>query len=105
MNTKLKHVQNLPELARQANWSAAQLAKMCGVSRRTLARSFKKQFAKSPKIWITEQRQKQAVKLLRDGFCVKETAAELGYNCAHNFSRDFKKHWGYCPTKDQRPNV
>jgi transcriptional regulator GlxA family with amidase domain len=40
MNTCLHCIQNWLELAQQANWSAATLAKMCGVPVRTLERYF-----------------------------------------------------------------
>ena len=42
-NSRLKHIQNWPEWARVANWSAATLAQNCGVSLRTLERHFLKE--------------------------------------------------------------
>jgi AraC-like DNA-binding protein len=99
MNTRLSYIKNWPELARQANWSAAALAKRCGVSVRTLERYFLKQMEKSPMAWLSEQRQHQAVELLRNGSSVKETALYLGYKQSTNFTRKFKKHWGRCPTR------
>jgi AraC-like DNA-binding protein len=98
MNTRLHYIQNWPELAREVNWSAAALAKKCGVSVRMLERYFLKEMGKNPKAWLAEQRQHQAVKLLRDGSSVKETAAYLGYTQANNFSREFKKYWAQSPT-------
>jgi AraC-like DNA-binding protein len=98
MNTKLKHIDIRPELAQQAKWSASMLAKICGVSVRTLERHFHKQMGKTPKKWLTQKRQSQADELLRDGKTVKETATIIGYKCAQHFSRGFKKYWGYCPT-------
>jgi transcriptional regulator GlxA family with amidase domain len=61
MNSKLNHVKNWPELAQAANWSAAILAKKCGVSVRTLERHFLKEMGKSPKAWLAETRQQLAV--------------------------------------------
>jgi transcriptional regulator GlxA family with amidase domain len=100
MNTRLNHIQNWPELAQAANWSASALAKKCDVSVRTLERYFRKELSKTPKAWLSERRQGQAIELLRDGFSVKETAARLGYKQAGNFSRKFAKHWGVCPTME-----
>jgi AraC-like DNA-binding protein len=97
MNTRLQHIQNWLDLAQQAKWSAAALAKKCGVSVRTLERYFLKNKGTTPIVWLAEQRQKQAWKLLRDGSSVKETAAHLGYKQPGNFSRKFRKHWGCCP--------
>ena len=98
MNLKLNHIENWPELARQANWSAAALANRCGVSVRTLHRHFLKHMGKNTKVWLAEQRQHQAIELLRDGSTVKETAFCLGYKQPTNFTRKFKKYWGVCPS-------
>jgi AraC-like DNA-binding protein len=97
MNTRLNQVQNWPELARAANWSASALARRCGVSVRTLERYFLRNMGKSPKVWLAEKRQLLAIELLREGSTVKETAGRTGYNHASTFSREFKKHWGSCP--------
>jgi len=98
MNPKLKNIQNWPELAQQAKWSASALARQCGVSVRTLERFFLKKNGKSPKTWLLEQRQQQANLLLRDGSSVKETADCLSYKHPNHLTNAFKKHWGYCPT-------
>jgi AraC family chitin signaling transcriptional activator len=97
MSARLYHVRNWIELAQQAKWSASALAKTSGVSVRTLERFFLNNIGKTPKVWLTEQRQEQAIKLLRDGASVKDVAARLGYRQASNFSRKFKIHWGSSP--------
>ena len=97
MNTKLKHVQDWPALARQAHWSASALAKWCGVSVRSLQRHFVKTMGLTPKEWMKGCRCRRSVELLKDNSSIKETWAELGYSHGANFSRDFKKHWGCCP--------
>ena len=97
MNTKLSHIQNCPELARQVNWSVSKLAAHCGVSKRTLRRYFLKTMCQNPKAWLAGQRQKQAIELLRDGSSVKETSSQLGYQNPETFSREFKKRCGKCP--------
>ena len=98
MNTRLNHIQNWLELAQQANWSAAVLAKKCGVSVRTLHRHFLKQMGKNTKSWLAEQRQCHALELLRDGSSIKETSSCLGYKQPSNFTRKYKHHWGICPS-------
>ena len=103
MNSHLNHVQDWLSLAKQENWSVTRLAKFCGVSVRALERHFQDAFGKTPKAWISKQRQKLALELLRDGCSVKETAAVLGYNHATHFSREFKKFWGYSPVEKQLP--
>jgi transcriptional regulator GlxA family with amidase domain len=99
VNPRLNHIQNWPELAQQANWSASTLAEKCNVSLRTLERRFLKQVGKSPHAWLSEQRLHQAIELLRDGSSVKETAACLGYKNQHHFSREFKKQNGHPPSQ------
>ena len=98
MNSKLNHINNWPERARQANWSAAALAKLCDVSVRTLERFFLKEMGENPKKWLLTQRNVKATGLLKGGLSVKETAGNLGYGHFNNFSRDYKVYTGCCPT-------
>jgi transcriptional regulator GlxA family with amidase domain len=104
MNCKLNHVQNWPELARQAKWSAAVLAKQCRISKDSLRRHFLKYMGKSPGVWLAEQRQYLAIRLLLDGSSIKETATLLGYKYQTNFTRKYKEFWGTCPTLPMRHN-
>jgi AraC-like DNA-binding protein len=53
---------------------------------------------KTPGEWLAEQRQHQAIELLRDGSSIKETASSLGYKQQTNFTRRFKEFWGACPS-------
>ena len=100
MSGRLHQIQNWSELAQAVNWSAATLAKKCGVSLRTLERHFLKAMDRRPQTWLCEQRQQQAIELLRDGCNVTKTATLLGYKHATHFSREFKKHWGHAPTEN-----
>ena len=99
MNTKLNYNQDWLLLARQANWSVTKLAKLNRVTERTLRRYFLKNMSVTPKSWLTEQRMKQAIELLRNGSSVKETALQLGFQHSNTLSREFKKICGECPTK------
>jgi AraC-like DNA-binding protein len=98
MNTKLDHVEDWNELAKQANWSVSKLARICEVSPRTLERRFRRTIGDSPKAWLNKSRQHQAIELLRNGFSIKETSAQLGYMSPNHFSRVFKHYWGCSPT-------
>jgi AraC-like DNA-binding protein len=97
-NSRLDRIKNWAELARQANWSVSALANLCGVSRDTLRLHFQKHMGESPGVWLAEQRQHQAIELLRDGSSIKETASSLGYKQQTNFTRKFKQFWGTCPS-------
>jgi transcriptional regulator GlxA family with amidase domain len=99
MGSRLDQIQNWPELARLAGYSASKLAKNCDVSLRTLQRFFPDKMGKTPKAWLAEQRQLDAVEVLKKCSCVKQAASNLGYKHTHHFSRDFKDYWGYCPTQ------
>ena len=102
-NSRLKNIQAWPALARQANWSAAALAKHFGVSKDTLRRHFLLHFGQTPKAWLAEQRQQQAIELLQAHSSIKETAACLGYKQQTNFTRQFKEYWGVCPSLPPSP--
>ena len=104
MNTKLNRVENRLELAKEVSWSVRNLAKCCSVSVRVLELHFRRQTGKTPKEWLIEQRQKQAMKLLSKGFSVKETAICLGFKHPQHFSRQFKNHWGFRPTQSVKIN-
>jgi transcriptional regulator GlxA family with amidase domain len=97
MNLRLNQIQNWPEMARRAKWSVIQLATLCGVSIRTLERHFQEMYQQTPEHWLAELRWRQALELVREGTSVKAMAAELGYQQASTFSREFKKRFGQCP--------
>lgn len=98
MSNKLEYIRNWHELARQANWSAVVLAKKCAVSSRCLHRHFLQQMGTSPKMWLSEQRLRQALKLLRNGSSIKEIASQLGYKHHSSFTRKYKNQIGICPS-------
>jgi transcriptional regulator GlxA family with amidase domain len=103
MKKRLDQIQDWPERAQAAKWSAATLAKDCGVSLRTLERHFLKEMGKSPKKWLSDQRQQRANELIRDGSSVKEMAGRLDYKHFTHLSRDYKRHWGCHPMDKTAP--
>jgi AraC-like DNA-binding protein len=90
MSKKLDHVQEWQSLTQRANWSVAKMAKLCNVSVRTLERHFGETLGTTPKAWMAEYRQNQAVELWRKGTTVKEAAALLGYSYPTNLTRKLK---------------
>lgn len=101
MKTHLKYIkeQDWLKLAKRTNWSVKEMAKFYNVSVRAVELHFHKIMSKTPKAWMSEQRQKMAMELLGNGASLKETASELGYKHAHHFSREFKRLHGCCPTQ------
>jgi AraC-like DNA-binding protein len=90
-------------VAQQVDWSVTKLAKHFRVSVRKLEYDFLETVGRTPKAWLTEQRQKKAMKFLRNGISVKETAFRLNYKHGSTFSREFKKYWGRTPSDAVRP--
>ena len=90
-NRSFSDIEKQAKLEAEAKWSVSTPAKKCGVSVSTLERHFLDQMGKSPKAWLTEQRQKPAHELLDHGSPVKEAADQAGYRQASTFSREFKK--------------
>jgi transcriptional regulator GlxA family with amidase domain len=105
MNTTLSKVQNWPELAQKADWKARNLARLCGVSLRSLEVWFLRTNAVSPKHWLCDQRRQRAIEFLKAGVSVKETASLLGYRYPHHLSRELKKNFGLNPTQFMGPNL
>lgn len=99
MNTKLNHNIDWAMLAQKAEWSASKLAQLLGISVRTLERHFVKSLGRKPKAWLVEQRQRHAAFILSNGCSVKETAASLRYKRPSQLTAQYKKYWGYAPTK------
>ena len=104
MNIDLEGTKDWLDRARNADWKAGELAKRCGVSLRTLQRFFIQKFGTTPKVWLFQQRQMEAANQLQRGRWIKETAIDLGYNHQTQFSREFKKHWGYPPSLHKQQN-
>ena len=97
MKGELQQIRDWVQLARRARWSVAELARLCGISTRTLERYFQETHNQSPAVWLAELRWQESMELLGGGTSVKTTAAELGYRQASTFSREFKKRFGQSP--------
>ena len=102
MKGRLAQVTNWPELARAAKYRTNELAKLCGVSTRELERFLPSKTGNSPRCWLNDLRQIDALSLLSGGKSVKETAIELGYTDPAHLSRDFKQFYGRPPNWAQR---
>ncbi len=96
MERVLKHLHN----SYQANLDVEQLAKMANMSSSTFHRNFKQVTASSPIQYVKRIRLTRARELLQDqGLKVKQAAAQVGYESATQFSREFSRYFGLSPSE------
>jgi AraC-like DNA-binding protein len=96
---KIEHPSHWQLLAKEAQFSPAKLAALCGVSDRHLQRIFKRRFGCPPSKWLRALQCRIAQELIRQGHSNKAVAAELGFLRDAHFCREFKRHFGVSPQK------
>jgi len=75
-----------------------QLASMANMSPSTFHRNFRQVTSSSPIQYVKKIRLTRARELLMDqGIKVKQAAAKVGYESPTQFSREFKRYFGYSP--------
>ena len=74
------------------------LAKSYGFERSYLFRLFKTRYGVGIKEYIIRVRMRCALQFLEEGCSVNECAHLVGYEDEFNFSKAFKKHYGYSPS-------
>lgn len=84
-------------LAQSAKYRASELARIAGVSLRTLQRYFRARHNCTVTDWLRELRLEVARRRLTTCNSVKEVAFDLGYKQASHFTRDFKGRYGVPP--------
>lgn len=94
----VQNVAQLLTMARQAGFSARILSRALKVSPRQFRRHTHEFFGCSPQNWLDQQRLRLAPELLKKHRCIKTVAFELGFKRVSHFSREFKSHYGLCPT-------
>ena len=70
-----------------------------GYSYHYICARFKKLYGTTPGAYLAQRRMDHAAHLLMQGQSVSAVAAALGYSSPYNFSRAFKKHFGYSPSQ------
>lgn len=75
-----------------------QVAKHCNVSAVYLRKITKEKFNKTPFEILTDARMKKAMILLLEGHQIKEIAILVGYSDIYQFSRAFKRYYGFSPS-------
>ena len=73
------------------------------MSERHFFRRFKEATGFSPINWLRRERISfRSSQALERGSSIKQIADQVGYNDVFFFSRDFKRHTGYCPSEYRR---
>jgi len=77
----------------------ASLARVAGLSERSLFRNFQKETGLSPGQWRRQMQVLRSLELLAKGRSVTETSFEVGYESAGAFIRAFRQTIGMTPTE------
>jgi AraC family transcriptional regulator, activator of mtrCDE len=81
-------------------WSLPELARLCNMSRATLARQFQDKLGRSASDLLTEIRMMQAAnELKRSQLSTGAVAEQVGYQSEAAFQRAFKGHIGFTPAQ------
>ena len=80
---------------------AADVAREFGFDRSYLYRIFKARYGTGIKSYITKVRMTHAETMLRGGSSVSDTAVMVGYSDEFNFSKAYKKYFGYPPSRSK----
>jgi iron complex transport system substrate-binding protein len=67
-----------------------------------ICKLFKETYGTSPHAYLLSKRMDHAAHLLSEGQSVSAVSAALGYSSPYNFSRAYKKHFGYPPKGKKR---
>jgi transcriptional regulator GlxA family with amidase domain len=97
MATRLLRADEIQRAARETGFRVRQLAAEVGMDVRTLERSFDKTFGCAPLQWLNGERMSHAAALLRNGLCVKQVAAAVGFQQPQSFFRCFRRHFDCTP--------
>ncbi len=84
----------------RADLQMDQVASFCHVSAVYLRKVVKECYQKTPFHLLTELRMQKACELLLEKRPVKEIALAVGYSDIYQFSRAYKRYFGYSPSAD-----
>lgn len=84
--------------ASRADLQIDEVAAFCNVSSVYFRKIFKDIYQKSPFHMLTELRMKRAHEMLLEKRPIKEIAVSVGYSDIYQFSRAYKRYFGYAPT-------
>ena len=86
--------------------TCAEIANQCNISEVYLRKLFIKYRSITPSRYLLKLRMKKARLYLTEGYSVSETAQNVGYRDVYQFSRAYKKIYGYPPSgKPKQPKA
>jgi AraC-like DNA-binding protein len=100
-SSKVKNYINLHYMEKV---SISAVADSLGLNRKYLARIFKDKIGVSMQEYLIKKRLHEAVRLLKMGYNVEETAYMVGYSDQFGFSKAFKHKYGVPPSKYFEPS-
>lgn len=83
----------------ELNFTLDMLAQNASLSKYHFLRLFKKEFGITPHHFIINQRINKAKELIKSGMKIAQASIEVGFNDQSHFTRNFKKLYGYTPSK------
>ena len=96
-NAHVRKVESLIRAAYMQNVRVESLARALNLDRRYLTRLFKEKTGESVQQYLTRVRMEEAQRCIAQGYNVQTTARLCGYEDVSNFSRMYKKVYGYSP--------
>ena len=78
--------------------SIQRIAAALHIDRRYLTNLFREAYGLPPQAYLMELRLEQAQRFLAQGYAVTEAASLAGFSDLSNFSRQYKRRFGQCPS-------
>jgi AraC-like DNA-binding protein len=81
------------------DFNLEQLARNSNMSKYHFLRVFKKEFGITPHNFIINQRINKAINLIKNDVSLSQASLQVGFNDQSHFTRNFKKLYGYTPSR------
>ena len=100
-NTYALYAKTYLETAYMRQVSIQEIADTLHIDRRYLTILFRETYGKPPQAYLMQLRLEQARNFLSQGYGVTEAASMSGFSDLANFSRQYKRTYGICPSRQK----
>ena len=100
-NTYALYAKTYLETAYMRQVSIQEIADTLHIDRRYLTILFREAYGKPPQAYLMQLRLEQARNFLSQGYGVAEAASMAGFSDLSNFSRQYKRAYGICPSRQK----